>query len=314
MMRSVWKFTAAAVVLFVATAPAAAATFESAAIRVGGLDRDYYYHRPEAVRREAPMAVVFVLHGGAGRAKQFAGYLNFDTFVDPRNLLVVYPQGFERHWNDGRGDTTITTQQRGIDDIAFLRAVLDALAERYPIDRRRVYVAGISNGGMMALRLACAAADTFAAVAAIAASMPDGLAPDCRPARPVPVLLINGTEDPLVPYHGGAVGFGRRDRGKVRSTPDTISQWAGLNGCTAPSTIRVLPDGDPDDGSRITVERRLACRAGTEVTLYRVDGGGHTWPGRPPYLPRFIIGRTNRDIDATEHILDFFDRHARGQD
>ncbi|MCP4327994.1 MAG: alpha/beta fold hydrolase [Alphaproteobacteria bacterium] len=256
------------------------------------------------------MGVVFALHGGAGRAEQFAGYLNFDVYAKARNLLIVYPQGFERHWNDGRPDVSYSTHEGDVDDVAFLRAVLETVATRYPVDRGRVYVAGISNGGMMALRLACEAADTFAAVAALTASFPMAMADRCDPIRPLPVMLINGTDDPIFPYGGGTIGFGRRKLGEVRSTPETVARWVVLNGCLGPAKIVALPDTDRDDDSRVVVERYLPCRAGTEVTLYRVEGGGHTWPGRRPYLPRFLIGETNDDIDATAHILDFFARHA----
>jgi len=308
---SLWLKMAVAVAALITLAPPVKAlTLESATVRVDGLDREYYYHRPATVRRAAPMSVVFALHGGAGKADKFADFLNFDTFVTARNLLVVYPQGYERHWNDGRADTTITALQRGIDDIAFLRAVLGALAARFPVDRRWIYAAGISNGGMMILRLACEAADTFAAVAALSASFPEWLLPACRPARPIPVLLMNGTADRMVPYAGGAVGPRPRDRGRVRSTADTVARWVALNGCLGAPQVLSLPDVDRRDRSTVTVERHLPCRRGTEVTLYRIEGGGHTWPGGPQYLPRFLVGPTNRDIDGTAHILDFFARHA----
>lgn len=294
---------------FLTATSAAAVTFHSDMIAVDELHRDFHYHVPTPVP-DAAMAVVFVLHGGAGRAEQFAGYLNFDVFAARRKFLVVYPQGFERHWNDGRPDVSYSTHIGDVDDIAFLRSIVEFLAIRYPIDRSRIYAAGISNGGMMSLRVACEAADTFAAVAAVTASFPIVMADRCNPVRPISVMLINGSSDPVFPYDGGTIGLGRRSLGRVQSTPDTVARWVTLNGCQGLAKAGVLPDIDHDDDSQIVVERYLPCRGGTEVTLYRVEGGGHTWPGRSPYLPRFLIGKTNRDIDATAHILDFFSRHA----
>jgi polyhydroxybutyrate depolymerase len=313
MLRSIPSIIAIATITAWSAPNLSAATTESHAIEVDGLAREYQLQVPDNVRADRPLEVVFVLHGGAGRAKQFAEYLNFDQYIDARNLLVVYPQGFERHWNDGRPDVSYETHDRNVDDVAFLRAVVAEILRRFPVDRHRIYVAGISNGGMMSLRLACEAADLFAAVAVLTASFPVAMADRCDPMRPVPILFINGTEDPIFPYGGGAISIGRREYGQVRSTPQTIRQWAALDECAPPPRVVPLPDTDAGDGSRVVVEHYSNCREGSEVTLYRVEGGGHSWPGRPQYLPRFIIGRTNMDIDATRHILDFFERHTMGR-
>ncbi len=287
-----------------------AATLEQGSLELDGLQREYFVHVPLRRSPQSAMGVVFALHGGAGRAKQFADYLNFDEHAESRNLLIVYPQGFERHWNDGRPDVAYESHDRNIDDVGFLRAVLEQLASLYPIDRRRVFAAGISNGGMMSLRLACEAADVFAGVAIVTASFPLTTYKSCNPGRTVAIMLMNGTEDPLVPYNGGEIRLGRRTFGEVRSTEETFARWIDLNGCEGRPVVASLTDADPDDGSRVTVERYLPCRDGSEVALYRVEGGGHTWPGLPGYLPRWIIGRSNGDIDGTRHILDFFGRHA----
>jgi polyhydroxybutyrate depolymerase len=131
------------------------------------------------------------------------------------------------------------------------------------------------------------------------------------PARPISVLLMAGTKDPLVPYEGGDIGFARgRKVGRVVSVAETIKYWTMFDQCPPSPIIAVEPDKDPEDGTRVRREISGPCREGTEVILYAVEGGGHTWPGGQQYLPERIVGRTSRDIDANEVIWSFFKRHA----
>ena len=159
----------------------------------------------------------------------------------------------------------------------------------------------------MTLRLVCEAADLIAAAAAIIASLPADLAAGCKPARPVPVLVMNGTADPLVPYGGGSVGyFGRR--GDVISTDATLAKLRAFNNCAGEAAIARLPDLDPGDGSNVTVFT-WSCASGAPVVLYRVEGGGHRIPQRGgrvrPVIDR-LLGRENHDIDAAEAVWTFF--------
>ncbi|MCW5773075.1 MAG: hypothetical protein KIT16_15645, partial [Rhodospirillaceae bacterium] len=148
------------------------------------------------------------------------------------------------------------------------------------------------------------AADLFAAIAPVAATMPADLGPRCAPARPIAVLAINGTADPLVPYQGGQVRVFFRNRGAIWSTDRTLAFWARHDRCGSAAPPRVLPDRDPGDGTRIIETRWMGCAA--PVHLLRIEGGGHTWPGRAQYLPERWVGKVNRDIDATEAIWRFF--------
>lgn len=274
------------------------------AVKIGGIERSYYLHVPKGVAggvRKVPL--LLVLHGGAGRAWRMPRFTGFSRLADQHGFVAVYPQGLDRQWNDGRvgkGDQ---------DDVAFLKGLVRHLAYRTgKIDVRRVFVAGISNGGFMAMRLACEATGSFLGVAAVTAQFTTWLQPRCRAAGPISVLFMNGTRDPLVPYDGGVIAPQFGGRGIAASTKDTVAHWVRHNGCaSAGKTVR-LPNIRRIDFSR--VERRLwrRCRSGSLVALYTVINGGHTWPGNFQYLPVSFIGRTNRDIDGSKVIWRFFSR------
>jgi len=304
MIRAIAFLLGAAIAL--AAIPTRAAEFLTGEIVVDGRERGYALHAPIASDPAVPMPVVFVLHGGAGRAVSFAGYLNVDQYVNRGRFLAVYPQGFERHWNDGRTDSPHDAHEARVDDIRFLRALVDHLGARFPIDHERIYAAGISNGGMMAYRLACEAADFVAAIAAVAANLPATVVPGCVPSRPVPVLVMNGTADPMMPEMGGDIEVGWRQYGRVLSTDETVAFFARNASCAGLATVEALPDANSGDDSRPIRYRYAPCAAGSEVVLYRIEGGGHTWPGRDRYLPRAIIGAQNEDFDGTGAILEFF--------
>ncbi|HPO86033.1 MAG TPA: PHB depolymerase family esterase [Candidatus Hydrogenedentes bacterium] len=275
------------------------------AIEHDGLKRTFRFVLPTNTAHGKSLPLVLVLHGGFGTGEKMAKLSGFDILARREGFIVVYPDGVNRHWNDGRG------QHSDADDVGFIRKLIDHFIGRFGADPTRVYVTGASNGGMMALRLACELSDKIAAVAPVIASMPEPLIGMCRPTHPMPVLIMNGEQDPLVPWNGGEVRFQRRKLGKVVSTPNTVSFWVRYNGCQSEPRVEFLPDLSPGDGTRIRVERYDGGREGSEVVLYAVEGGGHTWPGGPSYLPKWLIGKTSRDIQASEVIWDFFKKHSR---
>ncbi len=233
-----------------------------------------------------------------------------EPLVARENLVAIYPNAFRREWNDGREGRQ---QTRGnADDVAFIRALVKALVDEGIADPKRIYVTGPSNGGMMTLRLLCEAPELFAAAAPIIASLPVDTAGKCKPTRPLPVLVINGTADPLVPYAGGGVGFAGR-RGNVISTDETMTRLRRINGCSDANTTERLPDLDPDDGSTVTIASWTSCSSGAPVVLYRIDGGGHRIPHRNGVRMQMmdrLLGTENRDFDAPEAIWAFFrDKH-----
>lgn len=284
--------------------PPSAAEQHRRDIAFAGTSRSYILFQPDRPAAGAALPLVIALHGGGGTAAQLRRFSRFDAVAAREGFAVVYPNGMARRWNDGRifdgrGETAA-------DDVGFIRVVVADVARQVRIDPRRIFAAGISNGGFMSFRLACEAADLVAAIAAVTATMPADLGPSCRPSAPVSVLVVNGTADPLVPYQGGQVRTVFGTRGAIWSTDRTLSFWAGRAGCGATPSVRVLPDRYPSDSSRAVAVRWTGC-AGVGVQLLRIEGGGHTWPGGAQYLPQRWIGPTNRDIEATDAIWRFFE-------
>ena len=246
------------------------------------------------------MPLVIVLHGNGGTGRQIERHTSFDRIAAREHFVVVYPDAVDRHWNDGRPEV-----DNGVDDVAFIASLIDEIATKHAIDRKRVYVTGMSNGGIMSYRVACDLADRIAAIAPVTGNLPAAIR--CEPRVPVSVLAINGTEDPLVPYAGGTVG---RNRGSVLSAALSTAHFATHAGC-GPATGTVdEPDANPADGSR-TRRTSYACPAPVTVELLTLDGAGHTWPGGSQYLPKLLIGGTSRDFDGAERIWDFFSMHTR---
>jgi len=279
-------------------------------IVLGGLKRTYLLHVPWGFDKVTPRPLVFVLHGGGGDGSKVAKLTGFSAKADSAGFVVCYPDALNHHWNDGRQVRRFKSQRDDIDDVGFIAALIDRFAKDLTIDRQRVYVTGISNGGMMCHRLGCDLADRIAAIAPVAAAMPEPLsrADSARPAKPVSVLAVNGTKDPLVPYEGGGVGLYHK-RGVVLSVQRTMESWVLVDGCNSKPETTGIPDVDPNDGIRVLRERYSGGRDSSEVILYRVEGGGHTWPSGARRVTRF--GKTARDIDATKAIWEFFERHRR---
>jgi polyhydroxybutyrate depolymerase len=273
-----------------------------------GLERSYHLFVPEDLEPGAPL--VLALHGGGGRSARMDRFTQGGLTQEAaeRGWVLAFPQGIEEGWNDGRAPVTAKDERRAeVDDVGFLLALVDELSSAYELDR--TLLLGVSNGGHMAYRLGIEASDTFDVIAPVIANHP-AVHEAGVPANPVSVLVMNGTEDPLVPYDGGQVTLFGQERGEVLSTDDTIAWWEQANGCTGPRTTLELPDLDPDDGTRVVLETDRRCDRDSEVTLVRVEGGGHTWPGGSQYLPESVIGVVSHDIDASEVIFDFFDRQV----
>ena len=270
----------------------------SETLKSGGDLRNYWLVRPEGIEKTKPAPLLMVLHGSAGSGEDMMTVTQrgFERLADKEKFVVVYPDALERRWNDQGGT---------VDDVGFLLAIVDKLVADGLVDKNRVYVAGISNGGMMAQRLACEQADRIAGIATVAGGLPEPLQATCKPARALPVLVIHGTEDPIVPWSGGAVA-GFEDFGKVLSARETAKFWAANNRCGDGGVIAAEPDRDPKDGTRVKMEIFASCPVGAAVKLAAVEGGGHTWPGGYQYLPERFIGRTSQDVDANMLIWDFF--------
>lgn len=290
--------------------PAATATaFQTISLPLPNRPRSYLLYVPTTARAHAPMPLVVALHGGGGHAHQADHHFRWSALAEREGFAVAYPEGTGKSWNDGRDDTPSAAVRDNVDDVRFLAALIDDVATRAPIDRKRVYMNGISNGAFMTARFACERADLVAAIGLVAATVgPDVLA-RCKPARRVSVIAFSGTADPIVPFDGGSVHIGPFMRGKAASFADAIRLWTTVSTCSTPPTRRDLPDLDTADGSTVHLDA-YACDSGAAVDAYTIIGGGHAWPGGTQYLPRKLVGPVNHDIDATATMWTFFAAHA----
>lgn len=277
-------------------------------IQVGALTREYLLFMPQGATREAPVPLVLVFHGGTGNAAQMARMTRFTRLAERERFAVAYPQGIGENWNDGRIIPASEAHARNIDDKGFIAALLDLLAATRPIDPKRVYATGISNGAFFSHYLAANLAHRIAAIAPVVGGIADPFHQRFSPSEPVSVFILQGTADPLVPYDGGAVA---RNRGRTIATDEALRLWRTVDDTGPVPETGVLEDLDKGDGCRVEWSRWTEGRHGTEVQLYKLIGGGHTWPGGPQYLPKFVVGPVCRDLDATRVIWDFFARHRK---
>jgi polyhydroxybutyrate depolymerase len=264
----------------------------------GGLVRSALVHVPPSYDAAAGAMLVLNFHGFGSDAPQEALLTRMSDASDERGFLVAYPYGVLSSWNAGQCCGTAWAD--AVDDVGFVRALLDELAERYCVDPRRVFATGMSNGGFLSHRLGCELADRLAAIAPVAGVL--GLSSEaCQPARPVPVLDIHGTADPLVPYEGGVPLVGWDTGGMIDfpSVAETVDAWRAIDGCGEASEVSYAV-GDA------TCTRWPACAGASEVVACVIDDGGHTWPGGTP-IPG--LGKTSHDLDATAAMLDFFEAH-----
>lgn len=261
-------------------------------LEAGGMQRSYRLYVPENLPEGQPIPLVLSLHGFASNAAQQEAYTGWDALADEHGFIVAYPQGTgsPARWFAGNlGPLTSSTQL--VDDVAFIRIVVSDIAEQNCLDLNRVYVNGMSNGGGMSNRLACDAADVFAAIGGVAGAYADF--GDCAPQRAVPFIAFHGTDDNIVPYNG--------QRRMLPSIEAWALEWAERNHCDL--SPEMLPGNGDVSGIRYT-----GCEDGADVVLYTIDGGGHTWPGSRARLD-FLLGYTTQDINASAAMWDFFNRY-----
>ncbi len=278
---------------------AVAIALSAHAIDVGGVRRTYETYVPATLAKPAPLLLAF--HGHFGTGKGMARLTGLDAVADRRGFVVVYPDGLDRGWNDGRPGGRNTA-----DDLGFTKALIARVLERYPIDPKRVYATGMSNGATFVQYLGCSMAGTFAALATVDGSMIAADEPQCHPSRPVSMLTIAGTDDPIMPFGGGEIHLLGAASGGVLSYASTLAFWARQADCAGVPAAAAVPASAPADGTSVSLTRYRGCRAGASVEGYAVAGGGHTWPGGPQYAPEAFIGRTSGQLDATRAIVNFF--------
>ena len=285
--------------LVLASAPAQAVTGRLV-VESSGQKRTAVLVEPGRLKR-SPRTAIIVLHGANnGSGRRVLTYLGLDEAARAAGAVMVYPDALESGWNFmGEG---------GPDDSAFLKTLAARLVADGIADRRKIFLIGVSTGGMMALRVGCQSPDYLAGLGALIAGLPTKLAADCKPS-PLAFLLLNGTANPLIPYQGGPIKL-RGVKGEVVSAEATMASFAAVNDCSAQRNSHEFPDRDLDDGSRVVMERLNGCKH--MVELVRVEGGGHTLPGRPTRADRGqSVGALNRDVNASRLIVEFIRRSER---
>lgn len=287
-------------------------------LTVDGVVRTYWLAPSPAGGGGSP-PILLGLHGAGGQGPATAALTGLDRRGPAAGFVTVFPDGVGRVWNDDR-EAERLAYRRGVDDVAFLRALVGSL-EASGAGRGPVYLTGISNGSFMSEHLARFGFLDVAGIALVAGpGTQRARHQQPAPVRPATVLLFSGTADPLVPYAGGPIGpLGRLVNQRNAQWPDpgrglavaaetAAADWAAANGITGGPTVEELPFADGDVGvTRLT----YSSPGRPPVVLYRVNGGGHTWPGGPAYLPERLIGRVARSLDATGILLEAFRARAR---
>lgn len=253
-----------------------------------------------------PVPLVIALHPATSNGEQMMRLTNYNALAEAENFIVVYPDGVGGVWADGRiGDSRTVP---GVDDVQFLAALIDTLASNLNIDANRVYVMGYSMGGMMAFRAGCALPTRIAAIGSVASTLPQYLLNECDALEtPLPVIVIHGTNDSVIPWLGALT----QQRSGYISLIDTAYFWASHNGCQDFSGITALDDIDPDDATRVLVERYTNCLNNADVEIVGVYRGGHTYPGYVSASGSTQGGLTSQDISATRATWEFMSNFSR---
>jgi polyhydroxybutyrate depolymerase len=272
---------------------------------VDGRVRKTIVHLPPGYRQNVERPLVIVLHGAKLTAKIAQLVTEFDKISNENNFIVAYPNALHHQWNDGRGKGY--TPSYGIDDVKFISQLIDYLIWKYQVNPKKVYIAGFSSGGMLSQKLGMERADKIAAIAEVSSSLPlSQLALNRKPSKPLPVLMINGTRDPAFPWEGGNTRIVGIKVGPVAPIMDSVQFWLDANGgLTSPPDFHQVLSSKKGGGAVDVTYYPTASN--TCVILYKIYGGGHTWPGSEVplrYIP--LLGRQSRDLKASELIWEFF--------
>lgn len=278
--------------------PAGSAAEQS--LLVDGSRRTYRLYVPSSPAGQKQLPLLLALHGGFGSGRQLEQSAGFNQLAEQHGFIVAYPDGTQlalpgdgRVWNGGRCCGIAAQDRQNVDDVSFLTALITHIGAEHPVDVRRVYVTGHSNGGIMAYRIACERSELIAAIAFQAGTLE--IEP-CRPARPVSVYSLHGADDPSMPLHGGR-GERALSRTDFASPVESVKTWAALDGCAPSPTVTI----DPANRD-VTRSRWTGCRDNTAVEMVVVDGANHAWMGHPGSA---LVGTPYMELDASREIWTF---------
>ena len=253
------------------------AQIKSDSILVEGNYRSFYFNKPESLKTDG--SLIFVLHGSGGNGKNMMRRTSqLEQKAKAENALVIYPNGYKKYWNECRKVASSLANKENINEEAFFSAMINYFKNNYKINEKSVFAMGMSGGGHMCYKLAMTMPGKFRAVMALIANLPDDQNMDCVESKvSIPVMIVNGTADPVNPYDGGLMPAGSFVMGTVRSTEQTFQYWAGLADYKGDPTKESIPNNDPSDGR--TIERYTYNAKGKpEIVLLKVIGGKHDEP------------------------------------
>lgn len=260
-----------------------------------GLEREYILYKPKNFSENGPL--VMMLHGYSSNNNNLLSYSKMNAIADQNGFMICYPQGAityltnQSHWN-------ANLQMSDVNDIDFLSDLVIEIQKQYKVSKENVFVAGMSNGGFMSYTLGCERSDIFKAVASVTGTMSGYDWENCSPEYKIPVMQISGTIDRTVPWDGTMnTAFGW---GGAPHILEVMEFWSDLNACTKDELIN-FPDIDKSDNSTVSLTKKKGGSYNNEVWFYKIEGGGHDWPG----------AWGNKDIDASEEIWKFFDSHIK---
>jgi polyhydroxybutyrate depolymerase len=263
-------------------------------------------HIPKLKQPPNVWPIVLAFHGGGTSAEVMVEFSGLNEKSDAAGFVAVYPNGtgrFPRALTFNGGNCCGRAMIDNVDDVKFTRALLDDLEHAVAVDRNRVFATGMSNGAIMCYLLASAMSDRIAAIAPVSGPMGTDT---CSPARPVSVCHFHGTNDQFAPYAGG-IGARSLTRTNFHSAESSIHAWVLANGCSPKPQAERLPDR-LDDGTHVVRSIYGGGKDGSEVVLYTIEGGGHTWPGRSSTFK--MLGPTTQNVSANDVMWEFFQRHA----
>lgn len=272
-------------------------------LRYNETKRSYRLFIPSGYTPGRSVPLVIALHGGGGNAGASERMTGLSAYAESKNFILVHPNGSGRFskflltWNTG--NCCGYAHEHQVDDVGFIRYLIDTLSAEYSIDPKRIYATGMSNGGKMSYRLACFLADKIAAIAPVVGSMEE---PDCRPVAPVSVMAFNGMADEHILYEGGAPKKAADRHPRVdNSAKNSVGYWVKRNHCN--------PVPRHSQSGSVIRDAYYGCEGGSEVMLYSIVGGGHAWPGGKQI--RHVADAPTMEISASKEIVDFFLAHPR---
>lgn len=293
-MKRFFTLIIIAIFFSIEAAPLHAQQYNYESVLIGKRTRRWMVYLPADYNQNIQYPLYINMHGFTSNGNQQMTYSNFNNIADEKGAIVVYPNGVDKRWNSG----VTFGIETDIDDVAFLSMLIDRMILLYNADPNKVYSTGFSAGGFMSYRLACERANRIAAIAPVVGSVNNSIIETCTPARPFPIVAFNGTSDALTSY-GGIPG-------NFPSIKEVMTFWSEKNGCDMIPDSTDLPNINKGDLCTVTKIEYKNCTDDVEQILFRINGGGHTWPGSN--IPG--VGSTNQDIVASEEIWKFCNQYT----